>query len=295
MKTIKFFLVSLLTGFILLTACSKDEPDFVSNNSQNEAEYKAEIPGPPVCNNAGWREDFATANSLTSKWNLYGTPQPQWVYFAAKRFGLFDNNGHLPEGNYAVSKTRIGYGKGYTIESEVFIDITKPVSTIISPEIGVTRKLNIPAEPRSIESGISMKLLYVGQGVAEIPAEYKGRTFVVMSALLQNGNFISSRNGEDGTIAEYGEFAFPVDAVKDGWHKMKIVVNSAGQVSFYLDNRFVWSPRLQIHSSLMKGKNVFLGFTSPGNGGKAYHDYVKLSYPLIGETQFCPGETETNE
>lgn len=292
LKTIQFVCLSLMTGFILLSACKKDELEVLPANSQTEAEYKTTNPGMPATDNGSWREDFATANSLALRWNLFGTSQPQWVYYSCKRFGLFDNNGSLPGGSFAVSKAKIGYGNGYTIESDVYIDVKKPGFTTICPQIGVTRTQVLPSEPKTIDAGISMKLMYIGTGEIDVPEEYRNRTFVLMSALLQNGIMASSGDPNEGFDSSFGDYAFPVDAASNGWHSMKIVVNHSGQVSFFLDNKFVWSPGRKIENSLMKDKNVILGYTSPGSTGKAYHDYVKVSYPRIGEEQVANGYIE---
>ena len=276
----------MMTGFVMLTACKKDEQEFVPSNASNQqnAELKSSKPGLPANGYMNWQENFATSNSLDLRWNLYGTPQPQWVSFAFGRFGLFDNNGRLPNGSFAVSRTKIGNGKGYTIESDVYIDVTNPRGTTICPEIGVTRSLNLPTDPaNNVEPGISMKLMYVGYGANSVPAVYQNNTYVVMTAILQDGTISSSSDPKDGMITAHGEYAFKADVAGNGWHKMKIVVTATKQVSFYLDGQFIWSPEKPIDASLLKDKNVLLGFTSSGNAGKAYHDYVKVTYlPILG-------------
>jgi hypothetical protein len=47
------------------------------------------------------------------------------------------------------------------------------------------------------------------------------------------------------------------------------------------------------HPSLMKNRSVVLGFSSPGNGGKAYHDYVKVTYPSSIELQSVNSAEQT--
>lgn len=281
MKTIQFVCMSLLTGFVLFSACSKDEQDFIAPSNQQNAELKSATPGQAVLPNVGFREDFTTANSLTAGWYLYGTPKPQWINFAFNKFGLFDNNGRYPDGSYAVSRNKIGNGQGYTIESDVYIDVTNPKGTIICPEIGVTRFPVLPSEPSHVEAGISMKLMYVGKGVTSTPPFFQNQTYVIMTVLLADGTFCSSSDPKDGTVSMYGDYAFKADVAGNGWHKMKIMVNSNSQVSFYIDNHLVWSPKKEINATLLKNKNVLLGYVSAGNAGKAYHDNVVVSYPSL--------------
>ncbi|MEI6061259.1 MAG: hypothetical protein WCR72_11155 [Bacteroidota bacterium] len=279
-KTIQFFFLSLMTGVILLSSCKKDEPDMFTSPSQHNAAVKSATPGIAVASVSNWREDFSTADALALRWTLYGTPQPQWVSFAGNRFGLFDNNGRLPNGSYAVSKTKIGNGQGYIIESEVFIDAANPNATVICPEIGVTRYFNPGAEPVNVEAGISMRLMYVGDGATSVPPALRKHTYIVMSALLSDRTYATTGNPLEATSASKDDYAMKADFAGNGWHKLRIVVSASSRVSFYLDNQLVWTPAKAIHTSLMADKNVLLGFTSPGTTGKAYHDYVKVSYPL---------------
>ena len=293
MKTINFLFASLITSVVLFSACQKDELDVVPTASQNKADYKAVFPGPPIVN-SNWQDDFTSAGSLTSNWNLYGKSLPTFVPFAGNRFGLFDNNGKLPDGSYAVSKRKIGYSQGYTIESDVYIEANKPLpGTVICPEIGVTQNVVEPSGGGTIATGISMKLMYIGQGTSGVATAYHARTVVLMSVLLKNGKIITSGELGSEPSDSFNNFALPIATATSMWHKMKIVVNSLGRVSFYLDNNFLWSPKEPIHPSLLKDKNVLLGFSSPGNGCKAYHDYVKVSYPKSIELQSIDSETQT--
>ena len=282
MKTMKIASLSLLTGMMMLTACSKDEFDAVPAGNPQNADFRSVSPVQTVIPCTGWRDDFTSAASLTAKWYLIGTPQPQFVNFAGNRFGLFDNNGNSPSGSYAVSKARIGNGKAYIIESEVFIDATKPAADIICPEIGVTRYLNKGSESANTEAGLSMKLMYVGAGTNIVPPEYQDQMYLVFSALKPDGTFISTADPRDAATALN---AIKVDVDRNGWHKMKILVTTTKQVYFYLDNKFIWSPRTTIDPSLLLNKNVLLGYTSPGTSGKAYHDFVKVTYPVYREEE----------
>jgi hypothetical protein len=270
MKTFQVVCLSLVTGFALLTACKKEEQETVPNSNQKDADYSFNKSIPVNEYNKGWIDDFPSSTALLQRWNLYGNPQPQWVASAFNRYGLFDNNGNLPNGSRAVSKIKIGNGNGYVIESEVYLNITNIEGTTICPEIGVTR---YPGQP---DAGISMKLMYIGEGVSGVPPANQNHTYIRTTALLQ-----------DGTIARSGDYALQAEIGSKGWHKMKIVVNAQKQVSFYLDGQFIWAPQQQIESSLMKDKNVLLGFTSPGIAGKVYNDWVKVSYPSSIDQSFA--------
>jgi hypothetical protein len=270
MKIKHYFFLSLLTGFALISACKKDEIKKITSNDQKNTITTQSDSDPSKRVYKDWREDFDTPNSLDLNWNLYGNPLPVWVPEAAGRTGLFENNGRLPDGSRAVSKTRIGNGNGYTIEAEVYIDVNNMQVKAVSPEIGVTRDLTLSSESRFVEPGISMKLAYIGSVViSKQEPDLRNQTFVQASALLQ-----------DGTVANFRNLVLRSNTiVRDNWHRMKIVVDASGKVTFFLDGNLVWSPPNLIEASLMRDKNVILGFVSGGSLGHAYHDWVQVTYP----------------
>ncbi len=285
MKTIKIACLSLMTSFVLLTACSKDELETIPTVSQNESAYKTTKPGILETKTSGWREDFTSAASLTKRFNLYGESQPQWVRTAANRFGLFDNNGSLPNGSFAVSKVPIGNGNGYMIESEVYIDVKEPKRALICPEIGVTKPmLPSTSEPGIFERGISMKIIYLGEDTPGVPLNFQKQAYVQMSVLMIDDQVLTTTDPMVVPGSTPSAYAFRVQATASGWHNLKIVVSAKHMVSFYLDNRFVWSPEKRINNCLMSNANLFLGYLSGGEAGKAYHDFVKVTYPKIRST-----------
>ncbi len=292
MNTMKIVCLSLMTGIVLLSACKKDEFETSPAFPQQSTELRSVIPGPLASPLLSWRDDFTSAASLNSNWFLYGNPKPRFVNYAGNRFGLFDNNGNSPSGSCALSKVKIGDGHGYSIESDVLIDITKGEAGIICPEIGVSRHLSTGSDAVNAEAGISMKLMFVGPGTANIQPAYQDQLYLVLTTLNPDGTFTSTGDPRDETTAAT---ALKVDVDRNGWHKMKIVVTSSKQVAFYLDNKFVWSPKKPIDPSLMINKNVLLGYTSPGTTGKAYHDFVKVTYPISPAIQSVQGDEARND
>jgi hypothetical protein len=289
MKTIQVVSLSLLAGYAMLSACAKDDSAFNTPGSQvADKSSVGPLPSAAYVTYADWREDFTYASSLILRWNLYGEPKPQWVNNALGRYGLFDNNGTYPSGSMAVSKTRIGDGRGYTIESDVCI-ITDPEGAFISPGIGVTRQAitsSSEAVPQMPEAGLSLRLVYVGEGALNVLPVYRNNTYIEAKAVMY-----------DGTTATLGDYAVGVDSPSDnGWYKLKIVVDGTNHVKYYVNNQLVWAPASKIEASLLKNKNLMLGFFSPGSNyttGKAYHDFVKVSYlvnsavsdPIIADRQ----------
>jgi len=269
--------MTLLAGVLLFSACTKEEPEF--SNVNTPVEFKSTKPGVVAHAVKNWRDDFLSAASLDAKWYLFGTPQPQWVSNSNGRFGLFDNNGRYPGSGNAISKNTIGSNNGYIIESEVCINLQNSNGAFISPEIGVTRNPYVAVEPNTFEAGLSMKLIYIGTNVAGVPPVFQDHTYVVMSVLAEDGPY-SSTNNTEGKVIYSGDYAFQTDYAGDGWHKLRIAVTASREVSFYLDGQLVWSPKDKLHASLLKGRNLMLGYTSPGETGKAYHNYIQVCYPM---------------
>jgi hypothetical protein len=270
MKTIifRFCMGSFLVIAFILFACTKDENDVlpVKEEAQNLLTTPIEN---GIISYINWKEDFSSQSCLKEHWNFFGSQKPNWIGTNFERFGLYDNNGTPPWGNCAVSKNVIGDGRGYILESEVYINLTNPSGTCICPSIGVTKILNptpfINNQP--VESGIMMRMKYLGAEIGNVPPWARHHTWLQIEALL-----------EDGSIATPGEYAIPVDDFVNGWHKMKIIIPKNRFASFYLDNQLVWQTPKQIHKSLIYNKNLLLGSTSPGIAGKAYHDWVKITY-----------------
>lgn len=262
MKTLKYLFITLLAGSFLFTSCTKDEIVLPSEN-QNSEIIQSTHDLSTLDYKKNWTDNFSYSNSIAERWNLYGNPLPGWLSMACNRKGLFINNGLYPQGSFAVSKTYVGSNNGYTIESDVCIDRNSNTGNVISAEIGVSLNQNSQA------TGISMRLIYFGYNVANIPPQYQNKTFLIMNAL-----------GEDGRYMYSGDYTYQVGIFPGTWHKMQIRIDEFHYVSFMLDNTAIWKPTSPVHPTLMQNKQVVLGYTSPGHLGRAFHDYVKVLYPL---------------
>jgi len=67
-----------------------------------------------------------------------------------------------------------------------------------------------------------MKLMYGGKGVSSTPPIFQNQTYVIMTALLENGTFCSSSDPKEGTVSVYGDYTFKADVTGNGWHKMNM-------------------------------------------------------------------------
>lgn len=277
MKTITTICATVLTLMVLFTACTKEDQDFVPGNLQNSA-LRSTNNVNPLTFLKNWTDDFASASAFQQNWTLSG-PEPKWVANGFGRTGLFDNNGQLPNGSYAVSKTKVGDKFGYSVESDVYINIIDKRGAFICPQLGVTRFPNVESEPLNTAAGISMKLAYIGTDIEGVPAELQNHVYVIMEALTSS----DGSHSPEGFMVSSGDYTFRADNASNGWHRMKIEIDATNKVSFYLDGQLVWSPAQRVHPSMLSGKNILLGYTSPDLKGKAYHDFVRVDYKIIAQ------------
>ena len=208
-------------------------------------------------------------NNITDNWDIYGSPDPVWVASLFERNGLFDNNGDANYNNGAISKTTYGNLNGYTIEADVYLDITDTSGCWLSASIGMSldESPSIPSSSESLSRGINFSLGFAGDACWGTDEEYRRQTYLNCSIFDETSNY--AHNEAHSIIAS--EYA-------NGWYTMKIDILSDRYVKFYIDNNLVWISTSKLHPSLMTNKNVVLGMRSANSAGKAYHDWVKVSY-----------------
>jgi hypothetical protein len=71
-----------------------------------------------------FEDDFS--DSSLNKWNLFGSPSPLILGSVEGRNGVFDNNGDSYCDSGIVSKDTFSLTKGFTLESDIFMDVTNP-------------------------------------------------------------------------------------------------------------------------------------------------------------------------
>jgi hypothetical protein len=266
MKTIKLLLLIMVALSVACMGCSKLE-DENAGTLQQKIAPATNLPENEYLGNVMWKDGFDSPFALANNWTLYGNPQPQWVQSAFGKTGLFDNNGPSPIRNYAVSELIIGKGCGYTLESEVMLKITNLEGDCVCPGIGISKDLNPIMKNGEIETGVSMRMIFVGSNSTTFPQKYKGHTWIIMTYLPANG--------------EYTPLTVMADSYSNSWHILKIEVTPANLLKFYIDNNLLWAPSLHADQSIINNKNVVLGYTSSGNpatvAGKAYHDWIKVT------------------
>ena len=205
MKTIRFLLLILVTICVSGIGCSKLEEGDAGNPG-----LKTTSPPLPMATSIGycqiWREYFDTPFALNDRWTLYGNPQPKWVESAYGRAGLFDNNGPSPTKNYAVSLKKVGKGKGYTVESDVMLQIQNAAGACICPGIAVSLEENpVLHQEFGIPTCISFRMIYAGSNATWIEEKYRNHTWLLMEYVSEDATLVSS-----GFI--------PGDIYSNSWH-----------------------------------------------------------------------------
>jgi len=268
MKAIKLLMMTMVVLCITCIGCSKLEDE----NGGTLQQKIAPMTNITELNSEGavqtWKDGFDSPFSLTNNWTMYGEPQPQWVQSAYGRNGLFDNNGPSPIKNFAVSKMVVGKGAGFTVEADLMIKIMNLEGTCVCPGIGISKELNPVMKNGEIETGISMRLIFIGANATWFPDKFIGNTWIMME-------YITDKE-------EIAPATMLANAYSNSWHTLKIEVTPLKKVKFYCDNNLIWAPARSISPVLMNNKNVVLGYTSDGDpltrAGVAYHDCVKVSH-----------------
>lgn len=271
MKTF-FISLTIAAGLFIFAGCQK-EAEYLATPDINQQEYYGGFTT-QTAQGINWINNFNSEVALTKSFYLLGDPLPVWVASAFNRDGLFDNMGASPEPGYGVSKSLIGIGGPIEIESEVYLSITSTNGYCVCPGLGITQMTFYPSQPpahaQEVVLGTYFRFMYAGYDAIWVPSAYRGH------AWIQAGYI----NNENKSIA-LGEYTVSADKYANGWHKVKISVNQEHSIRFFIDNELIWAPEDAINYKLLKSKNLVMGFTSSGLAGKAYHNYVKVTYPDI--------------
>ncbi len=272
MKTLNLILLSFALSFTFY-GCEKSEKYADENigTSQQKSVQAISIPDASKGMCIIWVDNFDTPFSLNDNWMLYGNPPPHWVANAYNRNGLFDNNGPSPTKNYAVSDSLIGRGYGYIVESEIMLKINNPAGSCVCPGIALTKRSGPTSINGELPTGISMRIIYMGNKATWFPAKLRNHTWFLMEFLAENETVVSS-----GYI--------PADNYINNWYVLRFEVTPTRHVKFFCDDTLLWAPLNCIHPIMDSGNRVVLGYTSDGDAascsGVAYHNWVKATYAI---------------
>ncbi len=264
-------LLILATVCVACIGCSKfeDETAGLSQQKSSPTTTVQDFDNPLIRN---WDENFTTPFALTTNWTLYGNPQPTWVQAAYGKQGLLDNNGAAPNLNYAVSNIPIGAGGGYSIESEVMVQILNTKGSFACPGIAVSKVANPVLYNGEIATGVSMRILYLGENAIWFPAKSRGHTWFFMDYLNEDGLTTSSSY-------------ILADTYSNKWIRLKIAISPLRNVKFYCNDNLIWAPFPRINQSITNNNRIVLGYTSAGDAatraGVAYHNWVKATYFMV--------------
>jgi hypothetical protein len=271
MKTIRFLLLMAAAITVAFIGCSKYEsendsvPQLKSNSLSPVSSSENELSGIIK----SWTEDFESPLNLTNNWKLYGDPPPKWIEMAHGKTGLFDNNGPSPTKNFAVSNLSVGSGCGFTVMTEVLLDVLNPEGSCICPGIAISKDSHPVLKNGEFESGISMRIIYAGAGATWFPLKLRGHTWIIMTYLNDQNVLVNSN-------------IIQADNYNSSWIQFKIDVTPNRLIRFYCNDQLLWAPTTRLLRDMTINKKVLLGYTSDGNpitrAGVAYHNYVKTSY-----------------
>jgi hypothetical protein len=210
-------------------------------------------------------------NSLNN-WKLYGSPQPRLLNSIFGAQGVFDNNGDGMYNSGAISIQTFDISKGFTLESEVYLDFSNLSGCWSGAAIGIS-------DPTYKSWGgydpwVNYSLQANGDACWGSNASTRRR------ATLIGGYKIASGTGWEGFGDTGGSNPQPIyaDQYANRWHILKIIIDQNLRPKFYIDNNLIYTGQQPIDASVLaQNRSIWLGDRSSGSAGKAYHNWVKLS------------------
>ncbi|MFN3740594.1 MAG: hypothetical protein ACK4TF_07990 [Thermodesulfovibrionales bacterium] len=160
---------------------------------------------------------------------------------------------------------------GCTIEADVFVEFSNLSGCWAAASIGITKT----AYP---EDGSGYTGEYPDGAFMSISSDGDA-CWMTPSNLRRHAYFWLGIYAEDGTKEYLPNWSINADKYVNGWHTLRIVINSDRTVKFYADNDLIWQPSKKIHPTVLEGRNIVLGSRSSGSAGKAYHDWVRVTTP----------------
>ncbi len=212
---------------------------------------------------------FTDSFSNLDGWTLYGSPSPVRLASVHDSTGVFDNNGDATDNSGAISVQTFGLSGGFTIQSDVYLEFSDTNGCYAEAAIGV-------ANPTvqgwgGYDPYIYFSINGVGHSCGTIAADLRGHAYFF-------GSFATESGAETFYPTESSPTTFLADEYADGWHTLKIVVNSSSQIRFYVDSVLIYTGTQSISSTIAAGAYpLWLGSRSSGNAGKAYHASITIT------------------
>jgi hypothetical protein len=209
---------------------------------------------------------FTDSFNNLDNWTVYGSPSPVRLASAEDKTGVFDNMGDATDKSGGISIQTFGLTGGFTIQSDVYLDFSDTNGCYAEAAIGI-------ANPTVQGWGGYDPYIYfsiggMGHSCGTIAEALRGHAYFF-------GSFATGSGDETFYPTESSPLA---DEYANGWHTLKIVVNSSFQIRFYIDAVLIYTGTQSINSTIATGAYpLWLGSQSSGNAGKAYHDFITIT------------------
>jgi hypothetical protein len=215
------------------------------------------------------RENF---DGDLSNWISYGTPLPLVIPSLQSRNGVFDNMGDPNCGSGLIGRQPVGNTNGFTIQSDVYLDVTNQTGCWAGTSIGLTQE--IIDQSTSITdcsepgSGLHFDICYSGDACwGEQPA-YRRHAWLSCGLLAEDGTWLSPSDPKAPLLN--------ADAYVNSWHTMIIRVRSDRYVEFSIDSSLIWVSTKKLKPEMLTGRNLISAGRSSGSAGKSYQDWVSF-------------------
>jgi hypothetical protein len=150
-----------------------------------------------------FEDDFSELN--LNKWIPFGSPSPRVLTLVEGRNGVFDNNGDGWCNSGIVSKDNFSFPNGFTIESDIYLEVTNVAGCWNSPVIGLTRQNKPTGEgvcpSESYSMGVIFGIEYDGDVCWGTPEEKRRHAYFNIGLYTEDGTWesVSWLNADDYT------------------------------------------------------------------------------------------------
>jgi len=205
-------------------------------------------------------------DSANADWTPWGEPPPQWLARVHDRQGISDNNGDPTNSSGAISNVVFDVSHGFVVQSDVFLDRWDLQGCWVEAALGISKTQ--PEFWGGYDSYIRLGFELIGDACFTVPAEYRRHAYVHCSYVGESGAVEFGQPGQ-------GEL-FVADSLLNSWQTLKIVVDSVTHLPrFYIGNNLVFSGSVAVADSVLATpRPLWMGASSSGFGGKAYHDLI---------------------
>jgi len=195
-----------------------------------------------------------------SNWTLFGSPSPKIVSSFKNHSYVFDNNGDSWCDSGIFSNTSFDLQPGIEIDADIYLEVNNYNGCWNTIRIALTKGV-----PQTSGSCVGESYYYYNLFIFNM----EGQACWADNPNLYNHSYIQLPPDFKRILA---------DKYVNGWHHLKIVINSDYTETVYIDNTKIGTSSSPIPEDYRSNVKLMLAGRSSGYGGKSYMDNVVISF-----------------